>query len=381
MLQKILAGTALTALAVSLAYAQNAAPGRAAGGAVAPGTVAAGVRVDPNTPTDEQWSKPEAQAYVAQAKALAGNDPDLQYDVSFNCTAAGTHIAGGGGSRMTVGDGAYLPGSPIPFKEMPVSTTMLPMQRFFDNFWRLGGTGVGAWLVTTPNAYILFDTLDNAQEAKTNIVDEMTKHGLDPKKIKYIVLGHNHGDHTGGAHYMQQLTGARVIMGRDDWDIYYKMFQDPNGNFMARNDDKTPVARGIDAQDGMKLTVGGTTVTLISMTGHTPGSTGMIFPAQYQGKTHNVLVVTASAGGNNVKNRETFIGGFEHIWDIGIKNKVESVVNAHVNYNMNTLSRQYYVNDHYPPAKNPMLYGVDKTKKYINITRACAAARLEALGW
>ena len=69
-------------------------------------------------------------------------------------------------------------------------------------------TGVGAWLITTPKGYILFDTLDNAKEAKENIVDEMVKNHLDPKQIKYIIFGHWHGDHTGGAHYMQQLTGA-----------------------------------------------------------------------------------------------------------------------------------------------------------------------------
>ena len=50
-------------------------------------------------------------------------------------------------------------------------------------------------------------------------------------------------------------------------------------------------------------------------------------------------------------------------------------------YNHNTLSRMTYVTNNYPPAKNPMLYGVEKTSKYIEITRACSQARLEALGW
>jgi metallo-beta-lactamase class B len=384
MLKTITAGIGLCALVASAVLAQNGAQNAGQGtpdnGRVAPGTVAAGVRVDPNTPTEEQWNKPEAQAYVAKAKALAGNDPDLQYDFTFNCTPGGTHIAGGGGARMTVGDGAYLAGSPIPFVEMPEKTTMLPAQRFFDNFWRMGGTGVGAWLITTPKGYILFDTLDNAKEAKENIVDEMVKNHLDPKKIKVIIFGHWHGDHTGGGHYMQQLTGAPVYMGRDDWDLYYKMMKEQTGSG-SRLDDKVPMTRGKDAEDGMKISVGGTTVTLISMPGHTPGSTGMIVPITYQGKPHKILVVTASAGGNNVRNRESFIGGFEHIWNWGIREKVESVVNVHVNYNNNTLSRQAYVAAHYPPAKNPMLYGVEKTHKYIDITRYCAAARLEALGW
>jgi len=380
MLKKLGIGIGASVLVITAVLAQNgqnAAP--APTGRVAPGTVAADARVDPNTPTEQQWAKPEVQALVAQAKALAGSDPDLQYDASFNCTAAGTHVAGGGGARMTVGDGAYQGGA-IPFVEMPEKTTMLPMQRFFDNFYRMGGTGVGAWLITTPKGYILFDTLDNAKEAKENIVDEMVKAHLDPKLIKVIIIGHWHGDHTGGAHYMQELTHAPIYMGRDDWDLYYKMMKEQTGSG-SRLDDKVPMTRGKDAEDGQKISVGGETVTLISMPGHTPGSTGMIVPITYQGKKHNILVVTASAGGNNVKNHETLIGGFEHIWNWGIREHVESVVNVHVNYNNNTLSRQTYVANNYPPKNNPMLFGVEKTKKYIQITDLCARARVEALGW
>ena len=229
MLKKLLTGAGLTALLATAVLAQDTAPRGAAAaargaGRVAPGTVAAGVRVDPNTPTEAQWAKPEAQAYVAKAKELAGNDPDLQYDASFNCTAAGTHAAGGGGARMTVGDGAYLAGSPIPFVEMPEKTTMLPAQHFFDNFWRFGGTGVGAWLITTPKRlhpvrhagqcqggegqYRRRDGQERSRPQKDQI------HHLRPlawRSYRRRPL-HAAADRRAGA-----------CMGRDDWELYYKM--------------------------------------------------------------------------------------------------------------------------------------------------------------
>ena len=40
-----------------------------------------------------------------------------------------------------------------------------------------------------------------------------------------------------------------------------------------------------------------------------------------------------------------------------------------------------YVHENYPPAKNPLLYGAERTAKYLNIVRACTLARLEILGW
>jgi hypothetical protein len=99
---------------------------------------------------------------------------------------------------------------------------------------------------------------------------------------------------------------------------------------------------------------------------------------KFQGKDHPILLVTA---GSDVHNREAFVGGYEHIWDIGIQNKVESVMQVHPNTNMNILARTKYVSDSYPPATNPLLYGAERTRKYIEIMRACTLARMEALGW
>jgi hypothetical protein len=119
------------------------------------------------------------------------------------------------------------------------------------------------------------------------------------------------------------------------------------------------------------------------MTGHTPGSIGMIVPVKWQGKTHNILVVTAAT---DVHNRESFVGGYEHIWDLGEKANVEAVFQVHPNTNMNSLARVKYVDDNFaalskPGGKNPLLYGVDKTHRYIEIMRACTQARMAALGW
>ena len=136
--------------------------------------------------------------------------------------------------------------------------------------------------------------------------------------------------------------------------------------------------RDIDATDGMKLTVGDVTATIFTMTGHTPGSIGMVVPVTYQSRQHPILLVTACT---DINSRAEFIGGYEHIWDMGIKMKVENVMQAHPNTNMNLLARTKYVNDNYPPAKNPLLYGDERAARYINIMRNCTLARMEILGW
>jgi metallo-beta-lactamase class B len=374
MIKKILIGLSSTLLAAALVFAQDGGTPPQGAAAAGRGGRGAGRGGDSqHLPTQAQWdSNPKTQEYVAKAKAIAGDDPDLKFDFAVFCQASGGAT---NQDRAAIGVPDSLPHlTPFPAPNPKVS---LGGQRLFDNFYWIGDTGVGAWLITSNAGYILFDALNNEEEARDVLVPSMKKMGLDPANIRYMVFGHFHLDHTGGGPYIQSHYHPAVIMGRDDWDLYFKTMQAGTGQ-AARLTNKTPMTRGIDAVDGMKITVGNVTAEIYQMTGHTPGSIGMIVPVEYQGANHPILIVTA---GTDVHNRESFIGGYEHIWDIGIQQKVESVMQVHPNTNMNILARTKYVSDKYPPPVNPLLYGAARTAKYIDIMRACTQARMEALGW
>lgn len=363
-MRNLVGAICLTMLTTAAACAQDAAP--AAGGR-------GGGFHNPNLPTQAQWdANPQTQAYVAKAKEIAGNDPDLVFDEGIFCKASG---GAGNEDRATIGVPDSLPHlTPYPAPEPAVDLGAL---RLFDNFYWIGDTGVGSWLITSKDGYILFDTLNTPDEARDVLIPGMIKMGLDPNKIKYVVFGHWHLDHTGGGAYIESHYHPKLIMGRDDWDLYFKAMQSNTGQ-AARIKDKTPMTRGTDATDGMKITVGDVTATIYLMPGHTPGSLGMIVPVKFHGKEHPILLLTAAT---DFHNRDAFVGGYEHIWDIGIEDKVESVMQVHPNTNMNILARMKYVNDNYPPATNPLLYGAARTERYINIMRACSQARMAALGW
>ncbi len=366
----LLAGVAVAAL---LVY-NNAVPQIMAGTEEAENTPP---RIQ-KLPTEEQWANmnDEAKAFVAKAYDLAGDDADLKFDAGIFCQADGGATSR---DRATIG---VPEGAPFPPWPAPDPAVRLAAQHMFDNFWWLGDTHVGSWLVTSDDGYILFDASNNAEEAKEVIVDAMTNAGLDPMKIKYMVFGHFHGDHTGGGHYIQELTGAQAIMGRDDWDLYLDMYDPENAERLSRLDDKTPMSRDIDAKDGMQITVGDVTATIYQMTGHTPGSIGMVVPVKWHGTEHPILLITA---GSDFSNRNAFVGGYEHIWDKAIEAGAESVMQVHPNTNMNLLARVKYVNDNFDEfsktGTNPLLYGPDRTARYLNIVRACSQARMEILGW
>src|SRR5260221_4129333 len=281
MLRKILTGLATSVLAATVLIAQGAAPQRGAGpgrgdtGAApqAPG----GGRGSANLPTEEQWAamSPKAKDYVDKAKVIAGDDPDLVFDFGIFCKASG---GSQNPDRTTVGVPHSEPKlEPFPAPNPPA---VLGGQRLFDNFYWIGNTGIGAWLITSNDGYILFDTMNSEDDAKNIIIPAIEKLKLDPKKIKYLVFGHNHFDHTGGGEYIQRLTGAKAVMHRDDWEIYLKSTGRSGGRGRGRGrgadaaNPETATAppapagppppkmhRDIDATDGMTLKVRDVTAT------------------------------------------------------------------------------------------------------------------------
>ena len=66
------------------------------------------------------------------------------------------------------------------------------------------------------------------------VADEVTggfkKLGLDVNKVKYAVMSHAHGDHDGGAAYLQDsIPGLRLLYGAPDWDAIDKLTDRPGG--------------------------------------------------------------------------------------------------------------------------------------------------------
>ena len=150
--------------------------------------------------------------------------------------------------------------------------------KVFDDLYFVGGKIHSSWALTTSQGIILLDTIYpyNSEEL---IVGGMQKLGLDPKQIKYIIISHAHTDHIGGAEILQRKYGARVVMGAPDWDTVEKY---PN-----RYKTMAP-KRDIVATDGMKITLGGRTVTIWTTPGHTPGTLSYTFTALDRGRTVNI---------------------------------------------------------------------------------------------
>jgi len=117
----------------------------------------------------------------------------------------------------------------------------------------------------------------------------LRKLGLDPAQIKYVIVSHGHGDHYLGAKHLQQTYHPRIIMSEADW------------NFMAKDDTPPELKpeRDMIATDGMKLTLGDTTLTLYITPGHTPGTISTLIPIKDGNQRH----LASIWGGNAISAR------------------------------------------------------------------------------
>ena len=131
------------------------------------------------------------------------------------------------------------------------------------------------WVVKTSEGLILHDTAFDYM-VQDQIVGGLKKLGLDPADIKYIIISHGHTDHYLGARYLQDTYKAHVLASKADWDYMEK------DNTSA---DKKP-KRDMVVEDGSKLTLGDTTLTMYVTPGHTPGTISTLIPVKDGNQKH-----------------------------------------------------------------------------------------------
>jgi metallo-beta-lactamase class B len=151
--------------------------------------------------------------------------------------------------------------------------------RIFDNLYFVGMKTVSAWAVTTSEGIILMDAMFHYNVGET-VVDGLRALGLDPATIRYVIVTHAHNDHFGGAKYLQDTYGARIVLSAADWDHMTKWPQLGSPAPFPKRD--------IEAKDGDEITLGDTTIRLYLTPGHTPGTLSAIIPVRDNGEPHLV---------------------------------------------------------------------------------------------
>ena len=237
--------------------------------------------------------------------------------------------------------------------------------KVFDNLYFVGEKEYSAWAVTTSAGIILLDTIWDYSVAD-EIVGGLKKLGFDPAQIKYAVVTHGHRDHVGGAKYLQDHFGTRIILSAADWDL---VEQSPRIAAKPKRD--------LVATDGEKLTLGDTTLTLYLTPGHTLGTISVLVPVTDNGKPH-LVAEWGGTGFNFAHSRErfaTYAASAARFGDIVAAAGADVLIANHTNFD-GSKTKLPAMATRKPGEENPWVIGNAAVRGYVKVAEECARAAL-----
>lgn len=278
---------------------------------------------------------PEAVAHYNAAHAIVAKDPSMLGIFQSQCNA--------GKAKAD-----YLDADRKAEEKDPPKA-----ENIFDNVYFIPVPYVSSYAVTTPEGIILIDTLDNENEVKTVMLPAMKKFGLDPATIKYAIITHEHADHFGGAKYLQDTYHTRIYASAKAWDG------------MAKGGKVPAPARDQVVTDGMKLTLGGETLTMYLTPGHTVGTLSILIPVTDHGAPHLVY----DWGGTSVHNEllPAYLSSLERFSSTALKDGADAVISEH----QHVMTRPLGGFTNPAGGKSPLVIGSDGLKRYIDVHLEC----------
>jgi len=302
-----------------------------------------------------QTTPDTAEAHRAAARVAAGKDLIGIYDAAC-----------GSGARATPGPGAGRGVTTGPRPTPPRDQWYAEPVKVFDNLYFVGTKVHGAWAVTTPDGIILIDALFG-YAAEPEIAEGLKKVGLDPAKIKYVVVSHGHGDHHGGAKFLQDQFNPRLILSAPDWDL-------------VERDTRTPAPRrDMVATDSQKITLGGSAVTLYVTPGHTAGTLSSLVTLKDGSRSH----LAASWGGTVITTNspipmlEAYVKSAARFRDIAEGSGADVIITNHTAFD-GTLTKLEATQKRKPGDPHPYVVGKDAVKRYLTVAEECGKATLLA---
>jgi metallo-beta-lactamase class B len=301
------------------------------------------LRVGPNKLLDT----PEIMGEMDKARELAGDDHSFLTLQRLQCNDIDD-------TYTVVGP----PGVNIAWKEVPAVPT-----KVFDNVYYVGGMEIGGWVIDTGDGYIMLDAgYDYSYEEF--LINNMKKLGLDPAKIKYILVTHAGPDHVGAVpKFQRDYPNIKVIYNAD--------ITRPAGIVTTL------------MKDGDTLTLGDTTITMVS-TPRRVGGDGFsyLIPVKIKGKRHMWATFgnTNAAGGtidDKFRYRESMAKFITYVKNLGADIAISSHPFVDASLDRMAIIRECNERGHkwwgsWQCAHNPFLIGKKAAVRYFEIMDWCS---------
>jgi metallo-beta-lactamase class B len=282
------------------------------------------------------------EAHMAMAKVAAGEDNQRLYDALCTSPSAG-------------------PNTGAPRADPERSTWHVEPVKVFDNLYFVGEKEYSAWAVNTSEGIILVDTIWH-YSVQDEVEGGLRKLGLDPARLKYAIVSHAHIDHIGGAKYLQEKFGTRIILSEVDWQFAETSTRLP-----------TKPKRDMIAYDGQKLTLGDTTLTMYLTPGHTLGTISTLIPVRDNGVPH-LAAEWGGTGFNFEHSRarfETYAASAQRFGNVVAQSGADVHIANHTNQDGSKV-KMAALEKRRPGEPHPYVIGNDPIRRYMKVAEECA---------
>jgi len=157
--------------------------------------------------------------------------------------------------------------------------------KIIGNTYFVGTFQSSTHLIDTGEGLILIDP--GYSDALYLVISSIYKLGFKPEDIKYIINTHWHWDHTQATEALAELSGAKTLIGKEDYDKALKFF-----------------TADIIIKDGDKLELGNTSIAFMETPGHTKGTISFFFNTEEDGKVYRIGMF--GGAGANTMHKDNF---------------------------------------------------------------------------
>ena len=237
-----------------------------------------------------------------------------------------------------------------------------PLTQIFDDLWYVGPRWVGQYIIKTSGGLFLIDTLNNTGEAQSITVPALQTLGLGANlPLLGAMPTHGHGDHFGGAAYLQTTYGIPIYLGSADA---------AGKPFVV-----TPLNSANLQPQSLQLP--DRTLTLLSTPGHTPGTFSGVVPVRQDGNAYKLAFWGGTGMPTTLAPARQYLDGAERLYALARDQNVDGTMHTHpfVDGSLQHIDSIQASGR----ANNPFLLGNAQTLRSLAILRECAAAKVAQL--
>ncbi|KZL63385.1 beta-lactamase domain protein [Colletotrichum incanum] len=230
----------------------------------------------------------------------------------------------------------------------------------FDRFYFIGQSAVSAWAYNTSEGLVVFDALNDAEEAEKILIPNLEALGFTGNDIKHLIITHEHFDHYGGVRWIQDNFQSATYATTAAWD---SLTTEENGPLRDKN-----------IAEGDELTFGNVTFKFYVTPGHTPGTLSSIFSIYEHGVEHTAGFYGGVGIPSSAAAKDQQIVSLNRFASLGKEAGVDTLIANHQTqdralYHFDLLEHRANGSEH------PFVIGEDAFDRYLRVNAHCVRVK------